>query len=489
MIGVTSAGMCMPDVPATGDVASIIANDENGALSKQKNGLQPFVPLCLSALVPDKATDNALEERKEAPLLKLDADAIEYDPSHRMGKAEGNASMEYAGVRMTADSIVVDSAAGTVTAMGNVSIINGDRVISGSKIEYDLKADRAVIDDGRGSAEGIFFSGKKVEASRRLISIVEGTFTACSAAHPHYRLTAKSIEYYPDSSMLLRRVSVWIGRHRIFYLPQYRWNMKEEKNLQPLPAVSYDGYYGWHLSTVYVQQMDEFTSASADLKIGNKIGGRLNIHREESSYDLDFAVDRNRLIPDYPDYRVSYAPSLSIATKEFSLLKHKAIVGADYGSIHELPTDIHSSRAGMKLQARSGDIIEGDGEKGEYYLNAGKSWYGTDEAYSSIGFALEYEKKLDKHAGFELGYGWNRIWGSTPFVSDRLSAPHHLKGAVRRDIGRDWSLGLKTTYDLSVGDIWDTEFSLGRYLHCVEIRAVWRKRTEAFGLEIDLLRN
>jgi hypothetical protein len=423
----------------------------------------------------------------EAPLLKLEADVIEYDPVRGTGQARGNALITYAGNRLAADSILLAPLSGMITALGNVTLFKDDRIIHGSKVEYDIKADRAIIEDGRGSAEDIYFSGKKVEASRRLISILEGTFTTCSLPNPHYRLTAKRIEYYSNGDIFLRSIDIWIGHYRVFHLPQYRWHL-HDKYTKALPSVSYDSYYGWHLSTAYTQPLDEFTSASADLKIGNKIGGRLNIQREEPVYNLEFSMEHNRTVPDHPDCRVSYAPNLSIYTKEFALLKHKAGLGMEYGSIHEMPTDIQSYRAGMQFQARSGDLIGGDGESAEYRLNTRKHWYGTDDTYSSIGITLDYGKKLDKRTDFALSYGWNKIWGNTPFISDRLSAPHRFEGSVNRDIGSAWNIGLKIIYDLSVGDVWDSEFSVGRYLHCMEIRAVWRQRSESLGLEINLLR-
>lgn len=423
----------------------------------------------------------------ETPLIKLEADVIEYDPARGTGQARGNALITYAGNRLAADSILLEPLSGMVTALGNVALFSGDRIIRGSRVKYDIKADRAVIEDGRGSVEDIYFSGKRVEASRRLISVLEGTFTTCSLPNPHYRLTTKRMDYYSNGDILLRNIGVWIGRYRVFYLPQYRWNL-HDKCTKALPSVSYDTYYGWHLSTAYSQPLDEFTSVSADLRIGNKIGGRLNIQREEPAYNLEFSMEHNRTVPDHPDCRVSYAPNLSIHTKEFALLKHRIGLGMEYGSIYEMPTDIRSYRAGMQFQARSGDLIGGDRESAEYRLNMRKHWYGTDDTYSSIGITLDYAGKPDKHTDFALSYGWNKIWGNTPFISDRLSAPHRFEGAVNRDIGRAWNIGFKTIYDLSVGDIWDSEFSLGRYLHCIELRAVWRQRTEAFELEINLLR-
>ena len=77
------------------------------------------------------------------------------------------------------------------------------------------------------------------------------SLTGCDREKPHYHLTAKKVEYYPDDKIIFRHLVYWEGGVRLFYLPVMVISLKERESNLDQPVVGYNDYDGFYVKLVY----------------------------------------------------------------------------------------------------------------------------------------------------------------------------------------------------------------------------------------------
>ncbi|MGE5582258.1 MAG: LptA/OstA family protein [Bacillota bacterium] len=163
--------------------------------------------------------------RAETVPAKVIADEVKYDYESKQVEATGNVKIEYKNVKIEADYCLIDQDQDVLLATGKVVVNNKSDIYHGDRFLYYLKTQQgwisplaSVITDPQINgpvyltANEAFIKGEEIRAKH-------STFTSCNLDHPHYRFSAKEIEYYPGDLIIMRHVWYWEGPFPIFYFP------------------------------------------------------------------------------------------------------------------------------------------------------------------------------------------------------------------------------------------------------------------------------
>lgn len=187
---------------------------------------------------------------------RLSGDKLTVDLEARVARAEGNVVLTYKDLRITCDVLEVNTSSGELVATGHVELHDGDDVVTGDLLHYDLSERRGSITDGRAAVTGegvegkIYVTGQTFASEPGKITVTGGSFTTCDLEEPHYHVEAGEIEVYVDDKIVLRNVSYWEGRLRLFYWPYLVLPIREE-NAFELPKIGYGPTEGWFVKTTY----------------------------------------------------------------------------------------------------------------------------------------------------------------------------------------------------------------------------------------------
>lgn len=130
-------------------------------------------------------------------------------------------------------------------------------------------------------------------------------------------------------------------------------------------------------------------------------------------------------------------------------------------------------------------------------LDARRAWYGTGDLLDTrtTGVSLNGEFGTLEAFGADvpridtrLGYTLRTVSGATPFAFDRSGPLIEAAASIAARVNQGWTVGLATTYDLAAEAVKDVDLSLVNHHHCYDIRATWRERRKAFGLEVRFTR-
>ncbi len=187
---------------------------------------------------------------------RLSGDRVTVDFESNLARAEGGVVLTYKELRIACDLLEVNVSSGELVATGHVEFHDGDDVVTGDVLRYDLKARRGSISHGRAAVTGermdgkMYVTGDEFAAEPGKITVAHGSFTTCDLDEPHYHVEAGEIEVYIDDRMVLRRVSYWEGKIRLFYWPYLVLPIREENRFE-LPKVGYGPAEGWFVKTTY----------------------------------------------------------------------------------------------------------------------------------------------------------------------------------------------------------------------------------------------
>lgn len=187
---------------------------------------------------------------------RLVGDKIGVDLEAKVARAEGNVVLTYKDIKITCDLLEVNTSSGELVATGNVTVYDDDDIVTGSVLKYDLKARRGTIAPGKATVTGegikgnMYVSGAEFAAEPGKITVTSASFTTCDLEEPHYHVEAGEIELYIDDRMVLRQVSYWEGKLRLFYWPYLVWPIREENRFD-LPKIGYSPTEGWFVKTTY----------------------------------------------------------------------------------------------------------------------------------------------------------------------------------------------------------------------------------------------
>ncbi|MGE5593730.1 MAG: hypothetical protein ACM3X3_08640 [Betaproteobacteria bacterium] len=256
----TGPGVVVPDAGAHG---GSWAFRPRGFHHRARRGVAPLPLVALPLLaslamllilaLPALAAGSAAASSEPA---RLSGDKVTVDLEARLARAEGNVVLTYKDLRITCEVLEVNTSSGELVATGHVELHDGDDVVTGDVLRYNLNERRGSITHGQASVTGegiegkIYVSGQAFASEPGKLTVTGGSFTTCDLEEPHYHVEAGEIEVYVDDRIVLRNVSYWEGKLRLFYWPYLVLPIREE-NAFELPKIGYGPTEGWFVKTTY----------------------------------------------------------------------------------------------------------------------------------------------------------------------------------------------------------------------------------------------
>lgn len=93
--------------------------------------------------------------------------------------------------------------------------------------------------------------GERAEIDGDVTTGYDSFFTGCDRENPHYHITARKVEYYPDDRIVFRHLVYKEGKIPLFYLPVMVVSLREDESNFDKPVFGYNEYDGWYVKLVY----------------------------------------------------------------------------------------------------------------------------------------------------------------------------------------------------------------------------------------------
>ncbi|MDP8215154.1 MAG: hypothetical protein RAO92_04520 [Candidatus Euphemobacter frigidus] len=163
------------------------------------------------------------------PAIVCEGDRVTYRDNGKIIVAEGNVKIGYKGLELTADRVKVYVERKEAFAEGNVTLTQGNNVITTDKIRYDFIKEQGILSPGSGYYAPWYGRAETVETEgEKKISFTEGFATIDDYDQPDYRLEASKFIIYPDDKLIAHNIIFYVGDVPIFWLPYYRRTLKDK---------------------------------------------------------------------------------------------------------------------------------------------------------------------------------------------------------------------------------------------------------------------
>ncbi len=198
------------------------------------------------------------QEKKELFPIQVKADNIEYFTEKNLISAWGNVIITYKGMKLRCKKARINTKTKEAILEGNVIIEpESGKVIKCEKIIYNLdkKVGRSV--DSRIESPPFYgFSKVSKELSEKHFVAQKAWISTCDLEKPHWKLSAKRIDIYPEDKIIAKSVVMKILDVPVFYFPVYVQSLKEKTfRLGVLPGRNKE--WGFYLLTYYRYYLSE----------------------------------------------------------------------------------------------------------------------------------------------------------------------------------------------------------------------------------------
>lgn len=159
--------------------------------------------------------------------IDLSADITRWYPDDKI-TASGNVQATYLNYTITATSAEADLRTNIAVFQGKVKLTTKQNTIDGENLTLNLKTKDWKLDNVSSvvqtvNLQGIpsgkaFINSAELTGDDRSVVVHSGTLTTCDLERPHYCFSAKTLEIYPDSKIIARKVSMITLDKRIFTL-------------------------------------------------------------------------------------------------------------------------------------------------------------------------------------------------------------------------------------------------------------------------------
>jgi len=218
------------------------------------------------AAVPEDETQAPPEQAVEAQageLLTLEGDSLTYYPPDQTVTAQGNVHLTYKGYTITSDQAQGNLDQQIFEFEGHVFLESRDETIRARRLTFNLRTRGWIVRDSEGRlepglfkgdvVEPLFLGGQYVQGQPDHLIGEEGSFTSCNLpGHPHYHISARSVEVYPGDKLIARHASFWAGDRRLLTFPTLIIPLKQVLGRSPLvPQVGQNDVEGYFVKLLY----------------------------------------------------------------------------------------------------------------------------------------------------------------------------------------------------------------------------------------------
>ena len=187
---------------------------------------------------------------KTPPLEKIPAritaDHVGYDHAHGTVELSGHVLIDNNETQIFCDEAQFETGPQIVHCKGQVLTYQEQRLYVGENTVYDFKNRQGSSRNFRALNLPLYFTGKSVRQEGPDLLIVErGTLSTCDAQHPHYWLSAKTIDIIPSEKAVAHSVTFWVHGVPVFWWPRITDYFDQDRpQIHVTPGhSSSDGYF------------------------------------------------------------------------------------------------------------------------------------------------------------------------------------------------------------------------------------------------------
>lgn len=183
-----------------------------------------LLPLAAQA----QAAAPGLAELADSLLLapvKLDslyytADSISYHYADEKIRLYGNSAVRYQDFDISSDSLLIDLKAEQAYSYGNTVMKDGDQILLGADVAYDMDSQSGIVTSGVSRLENGFYSGIEVrKTGRDIYDVDNGSYTTCEHKDPDFWFAAKQLRIYRGDKIVGKPVLAYVNHFPVFYFP------------------------------------------------------------------------------------------------------------------------------------------------------------------------------------------------------------------------------------------------------------------------------
>jgi hypothetical protein len=458
--------------------------------------------LALSPAVPSAA--------EQAPIAaEIEADSVLVDLDQEWTHASGNARLSYQDFELHADEFTANRVTGDVEALGHLRLVQGERVLHGEVLDFNLRTGSGVLRRARAVEQGVIITGEEIVLSPAGIEAREARLTTCDARDPHYALAARRITLTPAEPSELgqpRSGTVSLSHGRLLYrdktvlpLPGYSVRVGDTGRADgtPRPQVGITSDDGPYVSFGYTMGSEDtfaFGELSYRYTTSRGIRGYVRAYRLVGPAQVTLGYLRredpsNRTIePD--DLEASLANVLVDRQPEYGVLvpeyriarKLSATASWLAGSYTEFDRDgqeelARSDRTSLSAVVRYGPYPVSPSVELSHALGWRRSDYSPGDRLTvrllrhTAGLRFNHRLRLD------LSYITRRETGESPFLFDGVGPNRELLSELTWVVNPAWRARLVHYYDLELNESRDMIVEAIRTAHCLEYTIGWRQET------------
>jgi hypothetical protein len=366
-------------------------------------------------------------------------------------------------------------------------------LITGSDLEYSLQTRSGTVSNASAWVQGLIFRGAQISVQEKGFSVKDGLVTACDLEQPHFALRAKNIRVDPNGKGFAENISLTLGKTTLLRVNRAAINVSGGPGssgieIPRLGRSHLSGYYlGWPLSYPLGLNTVLLMEPQLSTKVGFKALATVRRNTAFTPFVRWF----------YKEELTGRRPKRVLVTRapEAGFLLEKGALGrpfdiltgeASIGWFKERTTGVNSSRVGLSLFL--GEPARPTVGRWRFAVVPGVRavHYGTGDDYRDLSLALTAARMIGRRDWLKLGFVKHFTAGRTPFVFDEAYLPVELSQELQIYRG-NYSFEISTRYDVERRQLFDVRLGLGKVLHCLEPRLVWRGRLRELALEVRVV--
>ncbi|MCB5246980.1 MAG: LPS-assembly protein LptD, partial [Candidatus Cloacimonetes bacterium] len=164
--------------------------------------------------------DTLVTEAAQEDSLFYSADSLAYNHALEQIRLYGNTSIRYQSFVISSDSLRVDLKNNRAFSQGNTVMQDGDQIILGDEVAYDIESQTGTMSGGISRMEKSYYTGEEIrKVSNEAYDVDNGSFTTCENAEPDFWFTAKKLRIYRGDKIVGKPVIAYVNHLPVFYFP------------------------------------------------------------------------------------------------------------------------------------------------------------------------------------------------------------------------------------------------------------------------------
>ena len=235
--------------------------------------------------------------------IRYQADLIDYRLDQSLISLTGRAEVRYKEIRVTGDSIRLDTKNQMLTVNSHPVLYDNNEAIKGDRMVYDFKTRLGWIYNGTTDFNKGRYWGRRIrQVEDRVLNIDYGRYTTCDCDTPHFYFWSRQMKIYLNDKIVAQPVLLCFKGIPVLAIPFWFFPMRKERHsglLMPrFGSNSYEGAFVKNLA--YYQVFNDQSDATASADFLENIGWRGNFEarymmppRFSSTLNFSYQDDRN----------------------------------------------------------------------------------------------------------------------------------------------------------------------------------------------------